>query len=324
MYYRRISTLAVLAVVLVACAGAPAASPSPTPTLAPTATPTATGTPTASIVFTSERHAYSIQIPGDWTINEPPGEWPPDELLLPYEPGVDTFPTPAAVANDAPFDGTLFISAHDLAATTTEAAWSERVLAPVSAACDSLGAAPITVDGATAQLASFGCQSGTALNLPIVRGNTGYLIAWIGRAANAVADRTQFEAIVATFASAAPPAATLEAMVVPGGQAPADATLIEVHTCCAFDPWDVTVEAGSVSFLIRNSDQLDQPHNFNIGTERWESLASTDVLYVGQSQALVIASLESGEYLFWCTFDNHYRPARGTFGDMWGTLTVTE
>jgi plastocyanin len=109
-------------------------------------------------------------------------------------------------------------------------------------------------------------------------------------------------------------APALIATTVPGDQAPADATLIEIHACCAFDPYAVTVPAGDVSFLVQNGDF--EPHNFNIGTERWQSLASTSPIVGGTSKALVVSSLEPGEYIFWCSINSHMN-----FG-MEGTLTV--
>jgi len=76
--------------------GAPP-SPSPTSPPSPTIAPTAAPTDTSGVLFTSERHGYSLLLPDDtWAVDELPGEWPLGDSFNQEGPGTDAVSGPAS------------------------------------------------------------------------------------------------------------------------------------------------------------------------------------------------------------------------------------
>ena len=87
----------------------------------------------------------------------------------------------------------------------------------------------------------------------------------------------------------------------------------------AFLPKSLTTEAGQVVFFLHNKPNVfNVPHNFRLGPEIGQTLASSPTLNANQSGLLTVADLAPGRYAYWCTFGDHYQ-----FG-MTGTLTVEQ
>jgi plastocyanin len=96
-----------------------------------------------------------------------------------------------------------------------------------------------------------------------------------------------------------------------GGDLPEGAVVVDAEDALRFDPDALTVEAGEVTFGLRNDGSL--PHTFVI--EELEDELKLSVSGSGGTDSGSI-ELETGEYTFYCDVPGH----RG--GGMEGTITV--
>ena len=70
---------------------APGVGGPPAPTASPTPGPTAGPTELQGVLYTSERHGYSLLLPDDtWTVEELPGSWPLGDTFNQEGPGADS------------------------------------------------------------------------------------------------------------------------------------------------------------------------------------------------------------------------------------------
>lgn len=79
-------------------------------------------------------------------------------------------------------------------------------------------------------------------------------------------------------------------------------------------PSDLTAKAGDVVFFVTNTSH--GTHTLAIGRVMGTSLATSRAVLVGHAAAFTVHGLHAGDYLIWCTIDDH--AAEG----MVGTLTV--
>ena len=135
--------------------GAPP-SPSPTSPPSPTIAPTAAPTEQAGVLFTSERHDYSLLLPDDsWTVAELPGQWVLGETFSQEGEGSDS----VFRAEDSPRPYIVFNSQRVPAGTTFED-WvadheaAERRWFPT---CAPQPAEAGVVDGETAVIRNYLC-----------------------------------------------------------------------------------------------------------------------------------------------------------------------
>jgi len=115
-------------------------------------------------------------------------------------------------------------------------------------------------------------------------------------------------------------AATLPTTTEPAEEAPAEAIVLTVGPGKNYEPDLITAPAAeTLSFFIDMSEADDQlNHNFRIGPELPPGLAvaTSDLIYAGESAVVTVTGLEPGTYAFWCNIDDHY-----SYG-MTGTLVV--
>jgi plastocyanin len=116
------------------------------------------------------------------------------------------------------------------------------------------------------------------------------------------------------------PLPTLATDVKEAKKAPPGALDIRLGRGPGFTPDEATVEAGDVIFFLHNpppeGEFFNRGHNFWIGPEIGQPIASSPVLDPGESIVFTVHGLTRGTYTYWCIFDLHY-----THG-MVGTLTV--
>ncbi len=114
--------------------------------------------------------------------------------------------------------------------------------------------------------------------------------------------------------------AMLPTTTEPADEAPAGAMVLRVGPGKNYEPDLITVPAAeSLTFFIDMSEADDQlNHNFRIGPELPPGLpiATSDLIYAGESAVVTVTGLEPGTYAFWCNVDDHY------FYGMTGTLVV--
>lgn len=114
--------------------------------------------------------------------------------------------------------------------------------------------------------------------------------------------------------------AMLATTTEPAEEAPAGAIEIRVGPGKNYEPDSITTPAGeTVTFFIDMSAAHDQlNHNFRIGAELppAPAMATSDLIYAGESAVVTVTGLEAGTYAFWCNIDDHY-----IYG-MTGTLVV--
>ena len=79
-------------------------------------------------------------------------------------------------------------------------------------------------------------------------------------------------------------------------------------------PKDITAKAGDVVFFLTNESH--GTHTLAIGRVAGTPLATSGSVLIGDSAVYEVYGLHSGEYVIWCTIDNH--AAEG----MVGTLTI--
>ena len=114
--------------------------------------------------------------------------------------------------------------------------------------------------------------------------------------------------------------AMLPTTTEPAAEAPAGAFELRVGPGKNYEPDLITAPAAeSLTFFIDMSEADDQlNHNFRIGPELPPGLAiaTSDLIYAGESAVVTVTGLEPGTYAFWCNVDDHY------FYGMTGTLVV--
>lgn len=124
--------------------------------------------------------------------------------------------------------------------------------------------------------------------------------------------------------SAAP---TLQATAEEVSEAPAGAIDIMMldDPLFAFDPDEVTAEAGDLVFFLHNDQEgARMVHNFFIGNDvDSPPLAKSPTLMHGGSVAFTVYGIEPGTYTYWCTVPALDGRPHAQIG-MTGTLTVTE
>ena len=103
-------------------------------------------------------------------------------------------------------------------------------------------------------------------------------------------------------------------------EAPTGAIVLTVGPGKNYEPDLVTAQAAeSLTFFIDMAEADDHlNHNFRIGPELPPGLAiaTSDLIYAGESAVVTVTGLELGTYAFWCNVDDHY------FYGMTGTLVV--
>ena len=120
-------------------------------------------------------------------------------------------------------------------------------------------------------------------------------------------------------------APTLQATFEEASEAPAGAIDILMTDEPAFEPNEVTAEAGDLVFFLRSAEQNGGiVHNFFLGSDaEAPPLAKGPTLQSGKSAVFTVYGIEPGTYTYWCTVisldgQSHWRHG------MIGTLTVTE
>jgi hypothetical protein len=158
---------------LAACAAGGGDVPSSEPTRIPTPEPTPEQPWTT---FTSERYAYAIDHPVDWSVLEQPGNVLPDGQKL-GAPGTDTLASNLAFRIGGN-DGKLSISAHPLEPDESLKDFTDRFSR--GAACRSNGAVqePRMLGGQEAEVRRFICGDNVWLQLTTLRKDLGYVV-WL-------------------------------------------------------------------------------------------------------------------------------------------------
>lgn len=159
-------TMTLMALLLGACA----LSVGPLPvSQAPSPTPTPAWT-----TFTSDRFAYSIDIPAGWEVLERVGEVSLPGARPRY-PGTDTISTPQGHREDSR-DETVVIAAREMADGESLEDWTE--LASSATPCPSFGHDTRTLGGEQADLRKFECGGVFWTQLTAVHGGRGYMV-WL-------------------------------------------------------------------------------------------------------------------------------------------------
>jgi uncharacterized cupredoxin-like copper-binding protein len=116
------------------------------------------------------------------------------------------------------------------------------------------------------------------------------------------------------------PTATLPTTTEPAAEAPAGAMVLRVGPGKNYEPDGITTQAAeTLTFFIDMSEADDHlNHNFRIGLELppAPAMATSDLIYAGESAVVTVSGLEAGTYAFWCNIDDH------DFYGMTGTLVV--
>ena len=114
--------------------------------------------------------------------------------------------------------------------------------------------------------------------------------------------------------------AMLQTTTEPAAEAPAGAIVLTVGPGKNYEPDLITAQAAeSLTFYIDMSEADDNlNHNFRIGPELppGPAIATSDLIYAGESAVVTVTGLAPGTYAFWCNIDDHY------FYGMTGTLVV--
>jgi plastocyanin len=157
--------------------------------------------------------------------------------------------------------------------------------------------------------------SGLALTLLVV-----VATACGGPAAIASPTGSGFEGEGASPSTSSNETAMLPTTTEPAEVAPEGAIVLTVGPGKNYEPDLITAEAAErLSFFVDMSEADDQlNHNFRIGPELPPGLAiaTSDLIYAGESAVVTVTGLAPGTYAFWCNIDDHY------FYGMTGTLVV--
>jgi hypothetical protein len=166
--------VSILVMLVVACA--PAAGPSPNASASLTivaATTVAATSGAPDKVFRSERYGYSLAVPGTWSMQQGPGEWPRGAQPQAGRPGVDAFADPYEFRS-------LLVVAVPVSAGTTFDAWSAEVAAITPSQCQTTASLPATVGGERALRMEIHCADGAyATKVAVVHNERGYLMAMV-------------------------------------------------------------------------------------------------------------------------------------------------
>jgi uncharacterized cupredoxin-like copper-binding protein len=99
-----------------------------------------------------------------------------------------------------------------------------------------------------------------------------------------------------------------------GRAAPAPGLRAEIHLLeFAFNPKEVTVRAGEVTFVVKNDGSIE--HNFVIEDSSKKTVAQIAVVGAGKTEELKV-TLRPGAYTTACTLPGHREAG------MWGSLRV--
>jgi uncharacterized cupredoxin-like copper-binding protein len=82
-----------------------------------------------------------------------------------------------------------------------------------------------------------------------------------------------------------------------------------------FDPKDVTVHSGSVTFTLVNAGTIS--HDMTIADQSGKVIDKSELVQAGDSKEFTVANLPAGKYVIYCDVPGHR--AAG----MEGTLTAT-
>jgi plastocyanin len=158
-------------------------------------------------------------------------------------------------------------------------------------------------------------RSGLALILVLV-----VATACSGIAASASPSGSRSEGEGSSHSASSSQTAMLPTSTEPAEKAPAGAIVLTVGPGKNYEPDLITAQAAeSLTFYIDMSEADDQlNHNFRIGPELPPGLAiaTSDLIYAGESAVVTVTGLAPGTYAFWCNIDDHY------FYGMTGTLVV--
>ena len=189
----RALAIAILSLVVALTACDPA-EPTPTPTAATpvatagAATPVA-GSPATSTVFTSQRSAFSIQLPAGWRSRNP-------EPLPQGDRGVDIFESPDGA-------NTMYVSSsgEPLEPGTTPAEAMETVRLPFQDCSEVESPRETELGGEPAIMTGYECVEGRHYVLAVVavHDDIGYLVFWDSATGNAEPDRRLFEEVLSTL-----------------------------------------------------------------------------------------------------------------------------
>jgi hypothetical protein len=149
------------------------------------------------VTFTSDRYAYAIQHPADWTVTEQSGEVSLDGMEV-GDPGTDLIRSPDSRRRGVD-DGVVVVSAHDLQGSESLADFTQRV--SMSAACGGSGFAldDTQLDGEPAEQRIFECDVWDWLQVTAIHGGRGYVVWLVATAPPLAHERPINDQFLATF-----------------------------------------------------------------------------------------------------------------------------
>jgi hypothetical protein len=157
-------------------------APSPTPTVQPTVAPTPVPTEPDGVLYTSERHGYSLLLPDDsWKVVEKFGTWPLGTTFNEDGPGVDN-----VLRNDAASEAWILINSQPVPSGTTLEQWSIDYQSANERRwpeCRVERTESAVLDGETARLTHV-CEINGAINVSALHGGRAYTIRVFGSDSN--------------------------------------------------------------------------------------------------------------------------------------------
>jgi hypothetical protein len=146
-------------------------APSPTPTVAPTAVPTEPDV----VLYTSERHGYSLLLPDDsWKVVEKFGTWPLGQTFNEDGPGVDN-----VLRKDAASEAWILINSQPVPSGTSLERWAvdyDSALRANWPECEVERSESAVLDGETARLYTYLCGTISTNDALALHGGRAYAI----------------------------------------------------------------------------------------------------------------------------------------------------
>jgi hypothetical protein len=173
--------------------GGPTPTPSPTPS--PTAPPpSASPTPLTLKTYTSQRYAYSLDYPADWTVREAVRSLPAYEAPWIDSDAIDYFARTSSVPG-------IIVAASKVSKGTTIEEWSAGT---AEATCGApTDRETLEIGGEPGSLLTYSsCYSTFHIWAVVVHGTSAFHIVWldsIGPPAAMASDRVLFEKVLETF-----------------------------------------------------------------------------------------------------------------------------
>jgi hypothetical protein len=158
-------------------------APSPTPTVQPTVAPTPVPTEPDGVLYTSERHGYSLLLPDEsWTVEEKPGTWGHGQTFNPDGYGVDS-----VFADLSPPRTYILLNSQPVPSGTTLEQWAidyDSASRRMWPECEVERSESALLDGETARLNTYLCawvdNDEDAVEAAALHGGRAYVIRVFG------------------------------------------------------------------------------------------------------------------------------------------------